>query len=112
MKEVRAYIRRHKLSDVTRALRKIQGITGLTIIETKGVGLGWKNEEGSPNSELPEYRLGYKLELLCHDNMTEEIMSVIAKSAHTGLKGDGKIYVSTIDKALRISTGERGEDVI
>ncbi|WP_407925442.1 P-II family nitrogen regulator [Geothermobacter ehrlichii] len=48
------------------------------------------------------------MEILCCDALVEEVVSLIEKAAHTGLKGDGKIYVSTIDMAVRISTGERG----
>ncbi len=109
MKEIRAYIKRHKLSDVTRALRKVPGLTGMTIIETRGVGVGWKKGGGD---DLINYRPGLKLEILCCDALVEEVVSLIEKAAHTGLKGDGKIYVSTIDMAVRISTGERGEGAI
>ncbi|PNU20466.1 transcriptional regulator [Geothermobacter hydrogeniphilus] len=106
MKEIRAYIKRHKLSEVTRALHKVPGLTGLTIVETRGVGVGWK--KGGGTDGLVSYQPGLKLEILCCDALVEEVVALIERAAHTGLKGDGKIYVSTIDMAVRISTGERG----
>jgi len=105
MKEIRAYIKHHKLPDVTRALRKVQGLTGLTIVETKGMGVGW---HASGGNRLVDYQPGLKLEILCCDALVEEVVSLIEKAAHTGLKGDGKIYVTPVELAVRISTGERG----
>ncbi|GAB4174881.1 MAG: P-II family nitrogen regulator [Geothermobacteraceae bacterium] len=110
MKEVRAYIKHHKLSDVIRALRKVKGLSGLTIVEARGIGAGW--QAGGGGGSLVEYQPRLKLEILCCDALVTEVVSLIEKAAHTGLKGDGKIYVTPVDLAVRISTGERGGDAV
>ncbi|MFP4165349.1 MAG: P-II family nitrogen regulator [Chitinispirillaceae bacterium] len=53
-----------------------------------------------------------KLEIVCRDELVEQVVSAVQKGAHTGLRGDGKIYVSSVDDAVRISTGERGEAAV
>lgn len=109
MKEIKAYITKHKLNDVTRALRKIEGLTGMSVSARDGYGIGWaKAKESGQDDFLP----GVKLEVICQDSLVEQVVSAIEKAAHTGLKGDGKIYVSAIEQAVRISTGERGEQAV
>jgi nitrogen regulatory protein PII len=109
MKEIKAYIKKHKLDEVIRALRKIEGLTGLSVIESCGYGIGW----ASPKSEGQiDCRPGFKLEIFCQDDLVDEVIATIEKVARTGLKGDGKIYVSSIEQAVRISTGERGEEAV
>ncbi|MFN2367249.1 MAG: P-II family nitrogen regulator [Desulfurivibrionaceae bacterium] len=108
MKEVKAYIAEHKLKSVTRALHKVQGLTGITVINCGGYG------RGLVTTAEPE--LGFppriKLEVICRDDLVDGVINAIEKSAHTGLKSDGKIYVAPIEQAVRISTGERGEGAV
>jgi len=104
MKEINAYIKKHKLHVVTRALRKIDGLTGMSIIESSGFGHSWREANGEPQIDsLP----GVKLEIICQDELVEEVVSTIEKAAHTGLTGDGKIYINSVEQTVRISTGER-----
>ena len=109
MKQVIAYIKPLKLSATTLALHKIEGLTGMTVIECKGYGRGGATSlvEG-----LVDYVPHVKLEIACADDKVDEIASAIQKSAHTGLRGDGKIYVLPVESALRISTAECGEAAI
>jgi nitrogen regulatory protein PII len=109
MREVKAYIQKYKLDDVIRALRKIEGLSGLSIIESCGYGIGWNmpQNEGQTN-----FRSGIKLEIVCRNDLVEAVVATVEKAAHTGLRGDGKIYVSSIEQAVRISTGERGEKAV
>ena len=109
MKEIKAYIKKHKLDPVIRSLRKIGGLTGLSVIESCGYGIGWGGARGE---EQIECRPGVKVEIVCRDDLVEQVVATIEKAAHTGLKGDGKIYVGNIEQAVRISTGERGEKAI
>jgi nitrogen regulatory protein PII len=109
MKEIKAYIKKHKLDSVLRNLRKIQGLTGLSIIDSCGFGIGWGD---SGEQTVNECRPGVKLEIFCRDDLVAEVLKTIETTAHTGLKGDGKIYVSNIEQAVRISTGESGEGAI
>lgn len=105
MKQIQAYIKKHKLNDVIRALRKARCVSGLSVLDRHGFGLGWAEADETEQDML----VGVKLEVFCSDDSLDEVVSLIEKAAHTGLKGDGKIYVSNIDQAVRISTGERGE---
>jgi nitrogen regulatory protein PII len=109
MKEIKAYIKGHKLQDVIRAVRRIEGLTGMSVIDSCGYGLGW----GSARNEAQiDCRPGIKLEIICRADLSDAVVAAIEKAAHTGLKGDGKIYVGDIEQAVRISTGERGRGAI
>lgn len=110
MKEIKAYIQKHKISEVTRALRRVQGLTGMSIIDTCGYGIGWNNENGE--EDQPDCRPGIKIEIVCLDDLVEKVISTIKAAAHTGLKGDGRIYVSEIIQAVRISSGDTGEEAV
>jgi len=107
MKEIRAYIKEHKLDAVITALRKPGNLTGITILHSCGFGQGWKVGQGGADCLQ-----GFKIEILCKDEVVEAVLKTIASVAHTGLKGDGKIYVGNILDAVRISTGERGEQAV
>ncbi|PLX99247.1 MAG: transcriptional regulator [Desulfuromonas sp.] len=108
MKQIQAYIKKHKLDDVVRGLRKSELLSGLSVMDREGYGLGWARG----GSEEHELLVGVKLEVFCPDINVDQVVSIIEKEAHTGLKGDGKIYVSHVDQAVRISTGERGEEAV
>lgn len=108
MKEIKAYIKKHKLDEVICELRMVEGLSGLSVMESCGYGAGW----GGDQSQQLDCRPGIKVEVVCHDNLADMVVAAIEKAAHTGLKGDGKIYVSHIEQAVRISTGERGEGAI
>jgi nitrogen regulatory protein PII len=109
MKQIQAYIKKHKTNDVIRALRKVQGVTGLSVMDREGYGVGLTQE--SINTEQ-EMLVGIKLEIFCRVETVEDVVAAIEQAAHTGLKGDGKIYVSNIEQAVRISTGERGKGAV
>ena len=110
MKEIKAYIKPHMLSKVTRALQKVEGLAGMSVTNVQGFGRG--RAKGAPrgtDNDMLDYSQRMKIELVCKDQRVEEIVSLIEKTAHTGLRGDGKIFVSPVDMVVRISTGERGE---
>lgn len=109
MKEIKAYIKKHKLDEVIRALRRIEGLTGMSVVESCGYGIGWSDAKGQ---EQTDCRPGVRVEIICRHELAEEVVATIEKAAHTGLKGDGKIYVGSIEQAVRISTGERGEGAV
>jgi len=109
MKKIEAIIKPFKLDDVKDALNKI-GIQGITVTEVKGFG----RQKG--HTELyrgAEYRVDFvpktKLEIISSDEIVSEIVGVIEKSAKTGNIGDGKIFISPVEEAIRIRTGEKGE---
>ncbi len=113
MKEIKAYVKPHKLSQVTAALHKVEGLTGMSVVDVRGFGGGGGKE--TPRQmvdDLVDYVPHAKIEIVCHDELVEEIVSTIEKAAHTGLRGDGRIFVANVETAIRIETGERGENAI
>lgn len=113
MKEIKAYIKPHKLSKVTLALHGVAGLTGMSVVDVRGFGRG--KAKGAPHrivEDLVDYIPHVKIEIVCKDELAEEIVGVIEREAHTGLKGDGKIYISEVQEAIRIQTGERGDAAV
>ena len=112
MKKIEAIIKPFKLDEVLAALDKA-GVSGMTLTEVKGYG----RQKG--HVELyrgVEYQVLFnpkiKLEVVVHDAQLKEIIDTIQKIASTGNIGDGKIFVSTLDDAVRIRTGETGDSAI
>ena len=113
MKKITAYIKKHKLQKVTLALHRVEGLTGMSVTDIRGFGRGKaKNAPSRVVEDLVDYIPGVKIEIFCLDKKADEIISVIEKAAHTGLRGDGKIYLQEVLDAVRINTGERGEKAI
>ncbi len=113
MKEIKAYIQKRKLAQVTLALHKVEGLTGLTVTDVRGFGRGRaKDQPHRVVDDLIDYVTGVKLEIACHDDLVDRVVAVIEQAAHTGHKGDGKIYVTELAQAVRIRTGERGEAAV
>lgn len=113
MKEIKAFIKPHMLSNVVMALSNFEGLSGLSV--TKVQGFGRSRAKGARHrivEDLIDYVLHVKLEIVCRDACVDGIVALIEKTARTGLSGDGKIFVSTIDSAVRISTGERDEAAV
>lgn len=112
MKKIEAVIKPFKLEEVREALSEI-GINGLTVTEVKGFG----RQKG--HTELyrgAEYTIDFlpkvKLELVVADDLLDSAIEAITQSAHTGKIGDGKIFVMDVEQALRIRTGETGEEAV
>ncbi len=113
MKEIKAYIKPHKLSDVTLALRQVEGLSGMSVSDTRGFGRGRaKDAPHTVREDLVDFIPCVKIEIVCSDELVEEVVETILREAHTGLRGDGKIYVAPVEEAVRISTGERGQTAI
>jgi len=113
LKEIKAFFKPHKLSSVARELQKVEGLTGMSVTDVRGFGRG--KAKDAPQrivDDLVDYIPYVKIELSCRDDLVEQIVSAIEKAARTGLRGDGKIYVSNVETAIRISTGERGEGAV
>jgi nitrogen regulatory protein P-II 1 len=113
MKEIKAYIQPHKLSAVTLALRQMAGLTGMSVANMQGFGRG--RARGARQrivEDVIEYMPRVKLEIFCRDDLVEDVIAAIEHTARTGLRGDGKIYVTPVDTAVRISSGERGEAAV
>ncbi len=112
MKKIEAIVRPFKLDDVKEALAEI-GVQGMTVTEVKGFGrTGGKKEVYRGSAYVVDFVPKVKIEIVVVDHMVFDVIDAIEKSAKTGRIGDGKIFVTPIEEAIRIRTGERGEDAI
>jgi len=112
MKRIEAIIRPFKLDEVKDALAEV-AISGMTVTEVKGFGrTGGKKEVYRGSAYVVDFVPKVKIDIVVADAQVESAIDAIRKSAETGRIGDGKIFVSTIDEAIRIRTGERGEEAI
>lgn len=112
MKFVTAILRPHKLEDVREALSEV-GVSGVTVTEVKGFG----RQKG--HTELyrgAEYQIDFlpkiKLEIAIEASRLDEVIEVISNVANSGKVGDGKIFVTNLDKVVRIRTGETDKDAL
>ena len=113
MKEVKAIIQQFKLSSVTRALQDIPGFPGMTVSDCRGFGKE-KGKEGPHRvvEDLIDYIPKVRIEIMINDGMVDLVVETIAKAAHTGNPGDGKVFVYDIEKAVRIKTFQHGEEAL
>ena len=112
MKKIEAIIKPFKLEEVKDALGEL-GIEGMTVCEVKGFGRQKGHTEIYRGSEYTvDFLPKIKLEIVVSDARLEGAVAAIIKSARTGKIGDGKIFVSNIDEAVRIRTEEKGEAAV
>jgi len=112
MKKIEAIIKPFKLEDVKDALAEI-GVTGMTVSEVKGYGAQKGHSELYRGAEyVVDFLPKIKMEMVVSDDMVEKTTSTIVEVARTGKIGDGKIFVSDIDKIIRIRTGEEDSEAI
>ena len=112
MKRVEAIIRPSKLDEVKDALGEA-GITGMTLSEVKGFGrTGGRKEVYRGSAYVVDFVPKVKIEIVVPDELVHDVLDAIEKSAKTGRIGDGKIFVTPIEEAVRIRTGERGKEAI
>ncbi len=112
MKKIEAIIKPFKLDEVKEALHEV-GLQGLTVTEAKGFGRQKGHTELYRGAEyVVDFLPKVKIELVIEDNLVERAIEAIQQAAHTGRIGDGKIFIYTVEEAIRIRTGERGSDAI
>jgi nitrogen regulatory protein P-II 1 len=112
MKKIEAIIKPFKLEEVKDALSSI-GIQGMTVLEAKGFGRQKGHTEIYRGSEYQlEFIPKVKLEIVVEDSQLDSATEAILKAAHTGKIGDGKLFISTLDDAVRIRTAEKGAEAI
>ena len=112
MKMINAIIKPFKLDDVREALSEI-GVQGITVTEVKGFGRQKGHTELYRGAEyVVDFLPKLKVEVVVKDSALEQTIETISKAANTGKIGDGKIFVSTVEEAIRIRTGETGDDAI
>ena len=112
MKKIEAIIKPFKLDEVKDALNKI-GVNGMTINEVKGFGRQRGHKEIYRGAEYQvDFVPKVRIDVVVDSSLADQVVEAISKSANTGKIGDGKIFVFTVDEAVRIRTGETGEGAI
>lgn len=103
MKEIKAYIKSHKLTEVTLALHQIEGLPGLTVTDARGFGRPRSSRSAEARLEtVQDFVPCSRLEIICPDDLTETIVTTIKQAAHTGLRGDGEIVILPVERVVRI----------
>ncbi len=101
MKEIKAYIRPHRLDEVAFELRKHPAVSGLSCLPVQGFG------ETTPDEHsMVDFNHYQRIELFCRNEDVSDIVKIISRFAHEGIHGDGNILVCHVDQVIRISTGE------
>ncbi len=112
MKKVEAIIKPFKLDDVRESLAEL-GITGMTVSEVKGFGRQKGHTELYRGAEyMVDFLPKVKIELVIQDELLEQALEVIVDTAKTGKIGDGKIFVTEVERVIRIRTGEENEEAV
>lgn len=112
MKKIEAIIKPFKLDEVKEALHEV-GVSGITVTEAKGFGRQKGHTELYRGAEyVVDFLPKVKLEVVVDDLLAERVVEAISAAAQTGRIGDGKIFISNIEGAVRIRTGERDSDAI
>lgn len=112
MKKIEAIIKPFKLDEVKEALHEI-GLQGITVLEAKGFGRQKGHTELYRGAEyVVDFLPKVKIEIVVGDDMLERAVEAIQQAAQTGRIGDGKIFITPVEEAIRVRTGERGDDAI
>jgi nitrogen regulatory protein P-II 1 len=112
MKKIEAIIKPFKLDEVRDRLREA-GVTGMTVYEVKGFGrTGGKSEVYRGSAYVVDFVPKIRIEVVVADAVVNDVVTALATAAKTGKIGDGKIFVTPVEEAVRIRTGEKGEDAI
>ena len=112
MKLITAIVKPFKLDEVREALGDL-GVAGVTVTEVKGFGRQKGHTELYRGAEyVVDFLPKVKLDIVVADEMVDKVIDSISKTAHTGKIGDGKIFVMNVEDAIRIRTGEKGDDAV
>ena len=112
MKKIEAIIKPFKLDDVREALQEL-GLAGMTVTEVKGFGRQKGHTELYRGAEyVVDFLPKLKLEVVVSDDMADRAIEAIEQAARTGKIGDGKIFVSSVERVIRIRTGEEGDEAV
>lgn len=113
MKMITAMIQPFMLTKVTRALEEIRDFPGMTVIDVQGFGREKAHhDQGTQNSRMEDvvdFVKKVRIEIATHDDMVDRIVETIVGAAHTGNRGDGKVFVWPLESAVRVKTRDTGE---
>jgi nitrogen regulatory protein P-II 1 len=106
MWEIKAYIKPNKLHQVAQALKKVEKIRSMSTTEINGICTRGEDDVCYPDvDDLVDFARYSKIEIFYDGAIIDGLVSIIEKNAYTGLRGDGEIYVSKVEKAIRIGKG-------
>jgi len=112
MKKIEAIVRHFKLEDIKNALNEL-GVTGMTVSEVKGFGRQKGHTEMYRGTEYAiDFVPKVKIEVVCRDELVNEIIDTVIEHGQTGQIGDGKIFIVELIDAIRIRTGEKGAEAV
>ncbi len=112
MKKIEAIVKPFKLDEVKEALQEV-GLQGITVTEAKGFGRQKGHTELYRGAEyVVDFLPKVRIEIVLDDKLVDQAVEAIMNAARTGRIGDGKIFISTVDEAIRIRTGESGVDAL
>ena len=111
MKKIEAVIKPFKIDEIKEALEKV-GVRGITISEAKGLGRQRGFTEVNTGVEYGDFLPKIKIEIILQDALVDKAIDAIRSAANTNRIGDGKIFVSDIEKIIRIRTGETGSEAL
>ena len=112
MKKIEAIVKPFKLDEVKEALQEV-GLQGITVTEAKGFGRQKGHTELYRGAEyIVDFLPKVRIEIVLDDGLVDQAVEAILQAARTGRIGDGKIFISTVDEAIRIRTGETGDDAL
>lgn len=111
MKKIEAIVRPHKLDEIYASIKNL--VNGMTIMEVKGFGRQRGHTEIYRGSEYNiDFLPKIQINVVCHNEVCNEIIEKIEHISKSGKVGDGKIFIYNVEEAIRIRTGERGNDVV
>ncbi|MGB5215545.1 MAG: P-II family nitrogen regulator [Anderseniella sp.] len=112
MKKIEAIVKPFKLDEVKEALQEV-GLQGITVTEAKGFGRQKGHTELYRGAEyIVDFLPKVRIEIVLDDGLVDQAVEAILQAARTGRIGDGKIFISTVDEAIRIRTGESGVEAL
>jgi len=113
MKEIKAYIRTEAVPATVEALNEA-GAPGITVVSVHPVGYGFDPNYFNPQSDdvIKNYPAITKLEVVCNDKDVDRLVEIISGGSYTGTRGDGMVFVSPVERALKIRTSEQGEQAL
>lgn len=112
MKMILAFLQPHRLDRVTRALEHVVGFPGMTVTASQGFGHEKLDEPHDTREQLTDFTGTVRVESVVQDGMVDEVVEAISEAAHTGSRGDGKVFVLPVERAVRIKTKEEGQDAV
>ena len=112
MKMILAFLPPHRLDRVTRALGHVDGFSGMTVTRAQGFGREKLEDPHDAREQLTDFTDTVRVEAVVPDGIVDEAVAAIVEAAHTGSRGDGKIFVLPVGDAIRIKTKRRGPHAV